>query len=130
MIIKQYNIFGSIDEVEFIDNEYKTKLKEMNYHNTTQEAKETLHLLTEKASKQDDIIKKFFKSNPEAEVIASEIWVNFFDVYNTPLTSVRRSLNTLKNSGVIKQVLEEDGTPKKKKCELYGRKVFIYKLAK
>ena len=124
--MKQYNIFGSIDEVEFIDNEYKT-IQTM-YYNTTNEGQQELKFVTNQSKKQDDIIKSFFKENPDKEVIASEIWVNFFDCYNTPLTSIRRSINTLFNSGLIERVLDEDDKPLKKKCELYGRRVFIYKL--
>ena len=41
---------------------------------------------------------------------------NQLKLHFNPLNGL--SINTLKNSGTIQQVLEEDGTPKKKKCEL------------
>lgn len=107
-----------------------SKLKSiLSYFNTTSE-KEQLITFKEKASKQDDIIKSFFKKNPDKEVIASEVWISSFNSSGTPLTSVRRSINTLFNRGIIERVLDESGNPLKIKCHLFGRKVFVYKLSK
>ena len=99
------------------------------YYNTTKESGNELKFITNKSKKQDDKIKSFFKQNPNKEAIASEVWINLFDATETPLTSIRRSINTLMNAGIIKQVLNEDKEPLKRKCQLFGRKVFIYKLS-
>ena len=99
-----------------------------NYHNTTEETGNDLFYAESKATKQDEIILNHFKANPEAEFIASEIWINLFETESTPLTSIRRSVNTLLNDNKIIRQLDLDCNWKKKVCQVYGRKVFIYKL--
>ena len=105
------------------------KYNEMTYFNTTKETGSDLKSNANKSNKQDDLIKSFFKLNPGYEVTASDVWINVFETAFTPLTSIRRSINTLMNLGVIKQVLDEDSKPLKRVCNLYGRKVFVYQLA-
>jgi len=98
----------------------------MNYFNTTN--LKDVEQATKKATKQDEKIHQLFKSNPTKGIIASVVWCNSFDVDSVPLTSVRRSINTLHNKGKIKRIYDEEGKPTKVTCPLYGKKVFIYKL--
>jgi len=95
-----------------------------NYFNTTQLKSTELKEAKMKATKQDEKILQQFKENPETSYFASTLWMNLFDVDNTPLTSIRRSINTLYNKGKIER-LEE-----KADCPMYGKKVFQYKLKK
>ena len=95
-----------------------------NYFNTTQLKGEEIKEVKRKATKQDEKILEQFRNNPETIYFASTLWINLFDTYNTPLTSIRRSINTLYNKGLIER--EEE----KAKCPMYGKKVFQYKLSK
>lgn len=95
-----------------------------NYFNTTQLNGEEIKEAKRKATKQDEKILEQFRNNPETIYFASTLWLNLFDTYNTPLTSIRRSINTLYNKGLIER--EEE----KAKCPMYDKKVYQYKLSK
>jgi Fe2+ or Zn2+ uptake regulation protein len=101
----------------------------MNYHNTTKEAGETLKEFKGKSSNQDNIILKHFESNPEGEYSADEVWINLFETEFTPLTSVRRSINTLLKEGLVEKVLTEEEEFKKKQG-IFGRPVNLWRLVK
>ena len=81
-------------------------------------------VLSERWIQVSEKILEQFRNNPETIYFASTLWINLFDTYNTPLTSIRRSINTLYNKGLIER--EEE----KAKCPMYGKKVFQYKLSK
>ena len=95
-----------------------------NYFDTTQLKSTELKEAKRKATKQDEKILQQFMENTETVYFASTLWMNLFCVDNVPLTSIRRSINTLYNKGKIER-LEE-----KAKCPMYGKKVFQYKLKK
>jgi hypothetical protein len=91
------------------------------YYNTTKEKGEILKNAVSKAQKQDDIILEFFKECKDKQFTASEIWINCFDTVSVPITSIRRSLNTLYKYDEI------DNTGLKKKG-IYGRNEIIWKI--
>tara|TARA_R110002020_G_scaffold346272_1_gene560129 strand:- start:111 stop:422 length:312 start_codon:yes stop_codon:yes gene_type:complete len=76
-----------------------------------------------KALRQDMRIELFFKQRPEASVGASEVWQAVFNrLEHVPITSVRRSLNTLAAQGVVVKTSEKiDGA--------YGRPEYGWRLA-
>jgi len=90
------------------------------FYNTTGESGNQLALFTEKAKSQDKAILNFFKKFPSWSISASDILVNQVCNENTPITSIRRSLNTL----VKEMEIVADG----KKKSLYDRIEFTYKL--
>ena len=55
--MKQYNLFGGIDEIEFIDNEYKIKLQTMTPK--TQKDEVLLHLITKRTITSLEAIKEY-----------------------------------------------------------------------
>lgn len=89
------------------------------YFNTTDVSERQLTLFTEKAITQNDLILKTFKAFPEKEISASDILHNSI-LDDAPITSIRRSLNTLKRRLEIVEVGQKDG--------LYGRPETTYKL--
>ena len=92
----------------------------MNYFNTTQETGNILRIYQNKAGKQDDLIHDLFRANPEKELTPEYVLEVLF-TSKTPLTSVRRSFNTLEKEGLItKTGIQVNGN--------YGRKVNVYKL--
>lgn len=101
-----------------------------NYHNTTSESGAELDDHISKASGQDKILSEWFKKNPDKEVTAEDLWINLFDTSSVPITSIRRSLNTIRKPkwDVVELVLDKDGNPLKKKGAEFGRKIFVYRL--
>jgi len=69
----------------------------MTYYNTNNESTENRKVSEKKTMKQDDIILSFFKETKT--FTPSKIWQQF--PTKAPLTSVRRSINTLKSNGKI-----------------------------
>ena len=94
----------------------------MTYYNTTHET-ENLPKFAAKAKSQDEEIKALIKLISEkTRPITPEIIYNMI-FGNSPLTSIRRSFNTLEKEGFI----EKTG---QKVTGLYGRPVNVYKLVK
>ena len=91
------------------------------YYNTLKEEGKQLSLFKEKAKNQDQKILELFKvsgkSFPEFKLSASLI-MPFLDC---PITSIRRSLNTLDNNKKIRRT-------DVKVMGLYGRMEYLYKL--
>ena len=69
----------------------------MTYYNTNNESTENKKVSEKKTMKQDDIILSLFKETKT--FTPSKIWQQF--PTKAPLTSVRRSINTLKSNGKI-----------------------------
>lgn len=93
----------------------------MEYFNTTQINERQLELFTDKAKNQNNLILKLFKAFPDAKLSASDILVNG-TLSDAPITSIRRSLNTLKKKLEIVEVGQKEG--------LYGRPETTYSLNK
>ena len=89
----------------------------MTYYNTNNELAENRKVSEKKTMKQDDIILSFFKETKT--FTPSKIWQQF--PTKAPLTSVRRSINTLKSNGKI----IETGN---KTMGIYGKVEREYKL--
>ena len=102
----------------------------MTYFNTTNETPEQVKKFTKINNGQDKIILMIVR-NLEKPFSSSLIWKEFISIKGcgnikikqSPLTSIRRSINTLKNLGYI----EETG---KRVMGLYGHTELQYKLSK
>lgn len=91
----------------------------MSYYNTTSEFAKILDNSIKKTKKQEEIILNAFKQI--CEMTPSEVWTNYFDVDNVPITSVRRSITDLTSEGkLIKTEV--------KKLGIYGKPEHIWKL--
>jgi hypothetical protein len=96
----------------------------MSYLNTTNQTNPKLAEYRTKALSQDEIILKQFERFPNKEISASMLWKGLqAKGVKWPLTSIRRSINTLKSSDKI----EETGN---KMEGVYGRDEFTYWLKK
>tara|TARA_R110000868_G_scaffold290022_1_gene550269 strand:- start:17345 stop:17644 length:300 start_codon:yes stop_codon:yes gene_type:complete len=91
----------------------------MEYYNTTNVSQRQLTLFTEKAKNQSSRILKIFIAFPDKAISASDIVHNGI-LDEAPITSVRRSLNTLKKRLEIVPFAQKEG--------LYGRPETTYKL--
>ena len=92
----------------------------MEYFNTTDVSPRQLELFTEKAKNQTQRILKIFIAFPDKKISASDILHNGV-LDGAPITSIRRSLNTLKKKLEIVVVDQKEG--------LYGRPETTYKLS-
>ena len=88
------------------------------YYNTTNLSGTELKMRIIKAGSQDDRILSFFR-NGKAWT-PCEVHARIFG-NNTPITSVRRSINTLTNEGYLTKL--ED-----KKVGIFGDKVHLWKI--
>jgi hypothetical protein len=91
------------------------------YYNTTGETKETVKKFRKINDGQDKTILEIIKIL-EMPFSASLIYNSRYRWVNPPLTSIRRSINTLKNL----ELIEETG---KRVQGLYGRTELQYKLS-
>jgi len=73
-----------------------------NYHNTTNLSGPVLKLYQNKATKQDDLILDLFTANPQKEFTPEDAHEVLFTA-RVPLTSLRRSFNTLEKEGRIER---------------------------
>ena len=83
------------------------------FYNTTKEEGELLTKYKKSAVTQDEKILALFKKYPDNHFTPNEIWRAMF-TGNTPLTSIRRAINTLTNKGFLTKLPE-------KQIEQYGR---------
>ena len=93
----------------------------MSYYNTTNQKGTELKSNQEKAKTQDELILEFFKKSPEKHLSPTDLWRRLFQD-RCPLTSVRRSFNTLTNDGYIKKTGYT-------KHGMYGRKEYCWMLS-
>ena len=94
----------------------------MTYFNTTHETDNQVDLFSKINSGQDQRVLEIVKEM--GAFSASRVWQKYIHVYfkqSTPITSIRRSINTLKKCGYI----QETGNRVK---GLYGRNELEYKL--
>lgn len=93
----------------------------MTYYNTTNESGDFLRKNRIAADTQDAKIRAMFEKHSNLIYSAESIQVLAgIDGFNWPITSIRRSLNTLCNEGFIERAGELTGS--------YGRRIFTYKL--
>ena len=85
----------------------------MSYFNTTQESGSRLQRYRASALKQDSLIREHFAANANVAMTPSVVWNQVFSC-RVPLTSVRRSMTTLTNKGVLRKLDEKAPGP-------YGR---------
>lgn len=92
------------------------------YYDTTKTDKR--YQYENKALRQDMRIELYFKQHPEKIIGASEVWNAVFNrLEHVPITSVRRSLNTLAGEGLLNKTdVKLDGA--------YGRPEYGWQLAK
>ena len=89
------------------------------YHNTTKQKGEILENFKAKAQTQDDKILEYFRDRRGAKITPDAIWMSIFDTTSVPLTSIRRSINSLTNQGkLIKTDVQQQG--------MYGRPVYCW----
>jgi hypothetical protein len=91
------------------------------YHNTTNQTGEKLKQYQLFTETQDIKVLDFFKKYKDREITPCEVWKNIFDTYSVPITSVRRSINTLTKDGYLIKT-------KNKKIGLYGKPAHKWKL--
>lgn len=99
----------------------------MTYFNTTHVLGKQLNEYNEKAQSQEDRILRFFLAMYPQKYSASDVWRQCFRqseaIYATvPLTSVRRAITNLYNSGdLVKTNEQKDG--------VYGRPEYLWKIS-
>ena len=98
----------------------------MSYFNTTHEPKNQVKIFAKANAKQDEKVLSIIK-NINGKFSSSLVWKKFIHVYfiekGSPLTSIRRSITTLKQAGLI----QETGN----RVEgMYGRSELEYILSK
>lgn len=92
----------------------------MSYYNTTSESGDQLKMFHTKAMKQDKIIADIFRTGAKLTAFdVEEILIDRGIMY--PITSIRRSLNTLESYSIIKRL-------EKKVRGFYGRPVNQYQI--
>ena len=92
------------------------------YYNTTNEKGEKLAEYKEKAMTQDEIILDWFSYTSKRQQGLTPSNVQRYALSNAPLTSVRRSMNTLTKQGkLMKTDVKREG--------IYGRLEHVWKLA-
>lgn len=90
------------------------------FFNTTGESGEKLKQHQDQTANQNATLLSFFMVNKNSEYSASGLESMRVLGYNVPITSYRRTLNTLMSKGLIEQIGERNGA--------YNRKEFTYKL--
>ena len=91
------------------------------FHNTTNESGIRLQGYEQQAETQDQKVASFFELNPGEIWTPWEIQSIVFKVH-TPITSVRRSMNTLARAGIL------DKTEHLKETGSYGRRSYCWRL--
>jgi hypothetical protein len=94
--------------------------QETNFFNTTNERGKKLVKNVLKAQAQDEIILSYFKKKKALPLSPTQVWNALFTI-NTPITSVRRAINTLtKRNLLVKTNIKRIGN--------YGREEYCWKL--
>lgn len=89
------------------------------FYNTTSERGQMLMNFEEKSELQDQKVLNFFKTNIHCGFTPETVHESIFDK-NTPLTSIRRAINTLKKQGKLIKFEHIKSTGS------YGRPVFVW----
>ena len=98
----------------------KLKPHNMPHYNTTAEIGRQRELFEQLATNQDEKVIDLFKRF-NRPLSPSQVFKYYLDSSNVPITSIRRSINTLTNQGkLIKTQFKIDG--------MYGRPEYLWKL--
>nr|WP_298656314.1 hypothetical protein [uncultured Flavobacterium sp.] len=77
----------------------------MPYYNTTYQTGQSLIEFSEKADKQDALVYDVFRFNPEKEFTPFNVQYELAKIGKQyPITSIRRSINTLTKDGKLKKL--------------------------
>ncbi len=95
----------------------------MTFYNTTNLKNPDLFSSIQQAEKQEDIILNYFKKYPDSLFSCCDLHNIVFKGTNTPLTSTRRSFNTLMKDG---HIIKTD----QYKTGIYNKKVYLWTLKK
>ena len=76
-----------------------------NYYNTTNESGATLTRSKSRASHQDDVVLAIFQQRPDVTLAPHEVLE--ISGASWPLTSVRRSINTLTKRGLLQKTAQQ-----------------------
>ena len=90
------------------------------YFNTTKLRGDLLQKYVDRASDQDTVIMEFFMRYPESEFTPCYLWSEGI-LRLSPITSVRRSINTLTKAGILEKLDH-------KVTGIYGRPVHVWRL--
>lgn len=97
----------------------------MSFYNTTQELPEQVQIFTDKNNTQDEVVLKII-NKLKRNFSASQVWKRY-PIANVPLTSIRRSINTLNTKlGLIEKLTDENGKNITTKG-FYGRPECLYR---
>lgn len=89
------------------------------YYNTTKQKEEVLENFVAKAQTQDGKILEFFNQHKGKKFSPGDVWTNLFKAEFVPLTSIRRSINSLTKEGQLTKLDEQ-------KVGYYGRPVYLW----
>lgn len=103
---------NALDELSLYDR------KQKNFHNTTNESGTDLKEAIDKCTQQDNEVLAFFRSKQGKSLTPFEVHKGCLQ--NAPITSVRRSINTLTGMGYLEK------TDEKRKGE-FGRMNYTWK---
>ena len=95
----------------------------MTYYDTTRLVNSELATAKRDAGTQDDLIALFFADHPDRDFTAAEVLAAGVLPEGAPLTSVRRSLNSLMKSGLVEKT-------RNKRPGVYGKPNYAWKLCK
>lgn len=93
----------------------------MSYYNTTHKAGDDERRYRRKAAQQDEQIHAFFRQHPGKEFTPFEVLDAVFANGPTPITSVRRAMNTLTSAGVLTKTSNKRPGP-------FGKPNYTWKL--
>ena len=91
------------------------------YYNTTSLQGPTLFDSIRTAINQDELILEYFRKYPDSLFSPCDIWKSLFPDGKVPITSIRRSINTITKDGLL---IKTD----QYKNGIYGKKCFMWKL--
>ena len=74
------------------------------FYNTTGEKGETLEESKRAVSRQEDIILGFFRDHPRKHFTPFEVWSSIPALANVPITSIRRAITNLTESGFLRKL--------------------------
>ena len=80
------------------------------FYNTTNEVNPQLDVFCKRADSQDNLITDLFLCDPPRKFTPSEVWQILIKrgmSEKTPLTSIRRSINTLTKEGILRKLDEK-----------------------
>jgi len=107
------------DQFDLFNSLGKSLKPEQSYFNTTKLSGDKLKANKKKSRNQDDVILDLFRSKKDVLMTPGYVHKTLFDE-STPLTSIRRSITNLTNSGYLEKTNQT-------KEGVYGRDEFCWK---